>query len=93
MASDCIGFEVRIDNDDGTSLPLEAMQMFAVTNGLLLISPVGLMGLAKRDLLKRLIESTPLLTRNLTLSAISISSEGPLSSSELLISQGSWAQG
>jgi len=32
MAGDCIGFEVRIDNDDGTSLPLEAMHVFAVTN-------------------------------------------------------------
>jgi len=32
MASDCIGFEVRIDNNDGTSLPLEAMHVFALTN-------------------------------------------------------------
>ena len=41
MASDCIGVEVGIDNDDGTSLPLEAMHVFAVTNEQSLAVHVG----------------------------------------------------
>jgi len=41
MASDCIGFEVKSDNDDGTSLPLEAIQVFDVTNKQSLADPTG----------------------------------------------------
>ena len=91
MAGDCIGFEVRIDNDDGTSLPLEAMHVFAVTNEQsLALSPVGLMGFGEAGSLEAAYAISPLVDHNLTLSAISISCKGLRSVPELLISKGSW---
>lgn len=77
MASDCIDFEVKIDNDDGTSLPLEAMHVSAVTNEQSLADLTGRAdGVGEAGSLEAAYPINPLVDRNLMLSAISICSEG-----------------